>query len=245
MALIEIGSIAMQLSRKPIKNLHISVLPPDGRVRVSAPESMTDTAIRMAIISRIPWIKKQQTDFAKQLRQSDREMISGECHYLWGKPYRLQVHEQAGKHELKVERSRLHLYVNTGTTVENKALVLNTFYRNELKDRINELLPAWQSKIGVSVADWGVKKMKTKWGSCNIQAKRIWLNLELAKKPYECLEYILVHELVHLLERKHNERFIAYLDQFLPNWRERRELLNRMPLAHSHWSYWDSNITDK
>jgi len=213
------------------------VLPPDGRVRVSAPESMTETAIRMAVISRIPWIKKQQSDFAKQPRQSDREMVSGECHYLWGRRYRLNVVERAGKHEIKLGRGRLHLYVNPATTLENKALVLSSYYRDELKARIAELLPIWEDKIGVIAADWGVKKMKTKWGSCNIQAKRIWLNLELAKKPPECLEYILVHELVHLLERNHNERFKGYMDKLLPDWRERRDLLNRMPLAHNNWIY--------
>lgn len=234
---VEIGSIAMQLNRKAIKNLHISVLPPDGRVRVSAPESMTETAIRMAVISRIPWIKKQQSDFAKQPRQSDREMVSGECHYLWGRRYRLNLIERSGKHEIKLGRGRLHLYVNPATTLENKTLVLNSYYRDALKARIAELLPVWEDNIGVKAADWGIKKMKTKWGSCNIQAKRIWLNLELAKKPPECLEYILVHELVHLLERKHNERFKGYMDRLLPDWRERRDLLNRMPLAHNNWIY--------
>lgn len=234
---VEIGSIAMQLNRKAIKNLHISVLPPDGRVRVSAPESMTETAIRMAVISRIPWIKKQQSDFAKQPRQSDREMVSGECHYLWGRRYRLNLIERSGKHEIKLGRGRLHLYVNPATTLENKALVLSSYYRDALKARIAELLPVWEDKIGVKAADWGIKKMKTKWGSCNIQAKRIWLNLELAKKPPECLEYILVHELVHLLERNHNERFKGYMDKLLPDWRERRDLLNRMPLAHNDWVY--------
>ncbi|WP_431066804.1 M48 family metallopeptidase [Methylotuvimicrobium sp.] len=237
MAMIEIGSIAMQLNRKAIKNLHISVLPPDGRVRVSAPESMTDTAIRMAVISRIPWIKKQQSDFAKQPRQSDREMVSGECHYLWGKRYRLNIVERSGKHEIKLGRGWLHLYVSTSATAENRALVLNSFYRDALKKRIADLLTVWQSKIGVAAADWGVKRMKTKWGSCNKQAKRIWLNLELAKNPPECLEYILVHELVHLLERTHNERFKAHMEKLLPDWRERRDLLNRMPLAHNDWVY--------
>jgi predicted metal-dependent hydrolase len=157
---VEIGSITMQLNRKAIKNLHISVLPPDGRVRVSAPESMTETAIRMAVISGIPWIKKQQSDFAKQPRQSDREMVSGECHYLWGKRYRLNLIERSGKHEVKLGRGRLHLYVNPATTLENKALVLSSYYRDVLKARIAELLPVWEGKIGVTAADWGVKKMK-------------------------------------------------------------------------------------
>ncbi|MBF4242637.1 M48 family metallopeptidase, partial [Vibrio anguillarum] len=170
-------------------------------------------------------------------RQSDREMVSGECHYLWGRRYRLNLIERSGKHEIKLGRGRLHLYANTATTLENKALVLSSYYRDVLKARIAELLPVWEDKIGVKAADWGIKKMKTKWGSCNTQAKRIWLNLELAKKPPECLEYILVHELVHLLERNHNERFKGDMDRLLPDWRERRDLLNRMPLAHNNWIY--------
>ncbi|MDN7132090.1 SprT family zinc-dependent metalloprotease [Halomonas sp. MC140] len=237
MANIEIGTIAMQLNRKAIKHLHISVLPPDGRVRVSAPTAMSDTSIRMAVISRIPWIKQQQRDFAKQPRQSPREMVNGESHYLWGKSHRLNLVERSGKHAIKASRRKLHLHVNPGTSLENKNRVLTEFYRAELKFRIPELLTYWQDKIGVEASDWGVKKMKTKWGSCNTDAKRIWLNLELAKKPPECLEYILVHELVHLLERHHNDRFMAYMDKYLSNWRERKNLLNSMPLAHNHWLY--------
>ena len=237
MANIEIGTITMQLNRKPIKHLHISVLPPDGRVRVSAPTAMSDTSIRMAVISRIPWIKQQQRDFAKQPRQSEREMVSGECHYLWGKPHRLNIIEQSGKHAIAASRRKLHLYVNPNTSLDNKHRVLIEFYRAEIKSRIPELLTYWQEQMGVEASGWGVKKMKTKWGSCNTDAKRIWLNLELAKKPPECLEYILVHELVHLLERHHNERFMAYMDKYLPDWRERRNLLNSMPLAHNHWLY--------
>lgn len=227
----------MQLNRKAIKNLHISVLPPDGRVRISAPERMTDTAIRMAVISRIPWIRQQQRDFAKQPRQSDREMVGGECHFFWGRKHRLNVVERIGRHEVNVGGGKVHLFVRPGTTQENKALVLSEFYRNALKQRIESLLDGWQKQVGVEPAGWGVKKMKTKWGSCNTRSRRIWLNLELAKKPPECLEFILVHELVHLLERNHNDRFKAYMDRFLPDWRERRNLLNNMPLGHSHWEY--------
>ena len=234
---VQIGTLSLQLNRKAIKNLHISVLPPDGRIRVSAPEQMTDTAIRMAVISRIPWIKKQQRDFAAQPRQSDRDMVSGECHYFWGKRHRLNVIERAGRHEVNVSGGRIHLFVNPGTSVENRALVLSAFYRAQLKAQIEKLLPEWQQRIAVEVVDLRVKKMKTKWGSCNAGTKRIWLNLELAKKPPECLEYILVHELVHLLERKHNERFRVHMDKFLPNWRERRDLLNKMPLAFESWLY--------
>lgn len=235
MTIIEIGSITIQLNRKTIKNLHISVLPPDGRVRASVPEYMTDAAMRMAVIRRIPWIKKQQNNFVKQPRQSEREMVNGECHYLWGKRYRLNIVAHIGKHKAKLNRGRLHLYVNPMVTAEQKILVLTTYYRNVLKKRISDLLPIWENKIGVAVAAWGVKKMKTKWGSCNTQAKRIWLNLELAKKPPECLEYILVHELVHLLERNHNDRFKAHMDKLLPDWLERKALLNGLPLNYDNW----------
>ncbi len=237
MCVIQIGTIEMHLLRKSIKNLHISVLPPDGRVRISAPEHMTDTAIRTAVVNRIPWIKKQQSDFAKQPRQSDREMLSGESHYLWGKHHRLNVIEKAGRHEVKAGPGKIYLYVNAGTSIENRALLLSQYYRAVLKLRIGNLLDYWQQELGIAPTCWGVKKMKTKWGSCNTDAKRIWLNLELAKKPPECLEYILVHELIHLLERKHNERFKAHMDKHLPDWRERRSLLNRMPLAHNNWVY--------
>ncbi len=232
---LQIDSLSLQLNRKPIKNLHISVLPPDGRIRVSAPEQMTDTAIRMAVISRIPWIKQQQRSFAAQPRQSNREMVSGECHYLWGKRHRLNLVERFGRHEVKVSGGKIHLFVNPGTSVENRALVLTEFYRAQLKAQVEKRLPEWQQRIAVELADWGVKKMKTKWGSCNIAAKRIWLNLELAKKPPECLEYILVHELVHLLVRKHDQTFRAHMDQQLPNWQDIRDLLNKMPLAFNQW----------
>lgn len=237
MPMMQIGSLSVQLNRKLIKNLHISVLPPDGRIRVSAPEQMTNTAIRMAVVSRIPWIKKQQREFTAQPRQSDREMVSGECHYFWGKRHRLNVIERAGRHEVKVSGGKIHLFVNPGTSVENRALVLSEFYRKQLKAQVEKLIPEWQQRIVVEITDWNIKKMKTKWGSCNVSAKRIWFNLELAKKPPECLEYILVHELIHFFERKHNDRFRAHMDKFMPNWRERRDLLNQLPLAYERWEY--------
>lgn len=238
MAVMQIGALALQVNRKPIKNLHISVLPPDGKVRVSAPKHLSDTAIRMAVISRIPWIKRQQKDFADQPRQSERQWVSGETHYVWGRRYRLQVIERHGKHEVAIKgSSRLLLYVTPGTSPDNRASVLNEWYRQQMKERIPQLLKIWQRKIGVKPSDWGVKKMKTKWGSCSIAAGRIWLNLDLAKKPPECLEYILVHELMHLQERHHNERFKNLMDKHLPNWRQGRDTLNRMPLAHESWCY--------
>ena len=212
---IQIGMLSIQLHRKDIKNLHISVLPPDGAVRVSAPTHMTDTAIRMAVISRIPWIRQQQHDFEQQARQSFRHMVSGE-------------------HEVRIRLGRIYLYVSKGTSVDNKMLVLSEYYRQILKERIETLLSVWQPKLEVYPEHWGVRLMKTKWGSCNTASKRIWLNLELAKKPPECLEYIVVHELIHLKERHHNERFLAHMDHHLPDWRERKNLLNSMPLADFH-----------
>lgn len=229
---LTIGSLALTLNRKAIKNLHISVLPPDGRIRVSAPEKMTETAIRMAVIKRIPWIKRQKQSFIDQPRQSERQMVNGESHYLWGQRYRLEVIEQYGRHTIAIKGvHKLVLRVSPNTTTENRKKVLDAFYRAQLKQRIPVLLEKWLPKLGVTLADWRVQKMKTKWGSCHVQNKRILLNLELAKKPPECLEYIVVHELVHLLERKHSERFKSYLDQYLPNWQESKHLLNRSHLT--------------
>src|SRR5690606_2041660 len=237
MAELRVGELTLDLQRKAIKNLHINVLPPDGKVRVSAPLQMTDTAIRMAVISRIPWIRKQQQSFASQPRQTEREMVNGETHYLWGKRLRLDVRERAGKHEVEVTKTKITLFVQTGTSRDNRMLLLNEYYRAQIKAATAQLLEHWQPLIGVQADSWGVKRMKTKWGSCNIKAARIWLNLDLARKAPECLEFILVHELVHLHERHHNERFMTLMDKYLPDWRERRNLLNSSPLAHDSWAY--------
>lgn len=233
---ITVRDIPIQIVRKPIKNLHLGVYPPEGRVRVAAPEHITDENVRLAVINKLGWIRKQQASFENQPRQSQREMVTGESVYLWGQRYRLEVVERYGKHALKKKSgSKLQLTVRPGTGRRNREKVLNSHYREELKAKIPALLDKWQPVIGVRASGWGVKKMKTKWGSCNIEAKRIWLNLELAKKRPECLEYILVHELVHLLERHHNEVFLAYMDRFMPNWRHHRDVLNRAPLGHEDW----------
>lgn len=228
---ITIRDIPVQVVRKPIKNLHLGVYPPDGNVRVSAPEHLTDDNIRLAIVSRLSWIKKQQAKFQNQPRQSEREMVSGESHYVFGKRYRLEVIERRGRHEIALKNhSTLQLFVNPGTSTANRKRVLTEWYRQQLKDRIPALLDRWESTIGQSVSNWGVKQMKTKWGSCTIGKRRIWLNLELAKKPVECLEYVLVHELMHLLERHHNAHFRSLMGHYLPSWKQRRDLLNREPL---------------
>ena len=236
---LTIGSLDVQLQRKTIKHLHISVMPPDGQIRVAAPESMTETAIRMAVIHRIPWIRKQQANFAKQVRQSTREMISGETHYLWGRRYRLEVIEldaiQNIAHSVKLKGGKLILTISTGTSTADKLKILNEYYRTRLKARAPDLIHKWSEQIDVTASGWQVQKMKTKWGSCNIEEGRILLNLELAKKPLLCLEYIIVHELLHFKERQHNDRFKALLDTHMPDWRSRRDLLNRMPLGQEDW----------
>lgn len=231
-----VSGIPVQVARKDIKNLHLSVCPPDGHVRVAVPMHMTDDNVRLAVISRLSWIKKQQVSFQAQPRQSEREMVSGESHYLFGQRYRLEVIERRGRHEIVIKNnSTLQLFVNPGTSTKNRTLVLNEWYRRQLKERMPELLTHWQAIIGKQVSDWGIKRMKTKWGSCNINQRRIWLNLELAKKPIECLEYVLVHELVHLLERHHNDRFKAYMDKFLPHWQQCRDILKQEPLRNETW----------
>lgn len=232
MVLLQIGELEIQLHRKAIKNLHLSVLPPEGFVRVSAPLSMTDTAIRMAVISRMPWIKKQRAAFINQSRQSPREMVNGECHYVWGRKYRLNIIQTAGQHKVELANmNRLDMYVRSGTSLQNKNKLIEAFHRQQLQERLNQLCLSFTPQIGVVPDFIGIRKMKTRWGSSNPSSKRIWINLELSKKPVECLEFILVHELVHLLERHHNDRFVMYMDRFLPQWRERKNLLNSFPLS--------------
>lgn len=234
---ITVGGIDVEVVRKEIKNLHLSVLPPDGRVRVAIPQHVTDERVRAAVVSKLAWIKQQRKEFAKQPRQSEREMLDGETHYFLGRRYRLEVIEQAGKSSIVIKGTKLQLRIATGSDLNKRLQVLNEWYREQLKQRLPDLIASWQQKMGVEVQYWGIKKMKTKWGSCNIEAKRIWLNLELAKKPPECLEYILVHELVHLLERQHNARFRDYMNLYMPNWRLHRDTLNTSPLAYEEWKY--------
>lgn len=238
-ALIKIGELDIHLTRKDIKNLHISVMPPDGQVRVSAPDAMTDTAIRMAIIHRIPWIRRQQAAFAKQERQSTREMVNGETHYLWGRRYRLEVIEldDLKSQTVKLKSGKLTLTVNKGLSDEAKLKLLSEYYRGRLKARAPDLIDKWSKKTAVTLSDWQIQKMKTKWGSCNIEERNIRLNLDLAKKPLPCLEYIILHELLHFKERQHNDRFKALLDTHMPDWRSRRDLLNQMPLGQENWKH--------
>jgi predicted metal-dependent hydrolase len=197
-----------------------------------------DEAVRLAVISRLAWIKRQQARYQDQERQSAREYVSGESHYYQGNRYLLNVvyHDAPPKVVIR-NKTTLDLFVRTGSDTAQRERVLLAWYRQQLKHMIPPLIAKWEAIIGVEIADWGVKQMKTKWGSCNIEARRIWLNLELIKKPAHCLEFIMVHEMVHLLERNHNDRFIAHMDQFMPQWRFLRDELNKAPLGHATWEY--------
>jgi len=237
-SVLVIGGLDVDVIRKDIKNLHISVMPPNGRVRVAIPLHVNDDRVRSAVVTKLAWIKKQQSDFEKQPRQSEREMVEGESHYFFGRRYRLEVIEKAGKSTISLKgNSTLLLSIAPGTNKEKCLKLLDAWYREQIKEKLPLLLKKWQAVVGVESSNCGVRKMKTKWGSCNTSDKRIWLNLELAKKPPECLEYILVHELVHLLERHHNRRFKAFMDEFMPNWNLHRNTLNSSPLANENWIY--------
>lgn len=234
---ITVGGIVVEVVRKDIKNLHLGVYPPQGRVRVATPLVVSDEAVRLAVIGKLGWIKRQKTKFAGQLRQSRREMVSGESHYFMGRRYRLRVHEQDGPARVALRGiASLDLFVRPGASAEKREAVLQRWYREQLMELIPPLLEKWQRQLEVEVAAWGVKKMKTKWGSSNVDARRVWLNLELAKKSPQCLEYIVVHELVHLLERQHNEHFLSLMDKFMPQWRLYKEVLNKSPLGHECWN---------
>ena len=222
----------MEVVRKDIRTLRLAVYPPDGRVRVSVPLRLDDEAVRRAVISRLGWIRKHQSRFEKQDRRPRREMITGESLYVDGQRYRLHVIEQAGPASVSLAGgTTLELRVRPGADRDKRETVINQWLRQRLRKRIPGLIAKWEPRIGVSIAEWGIKKMKTRWGTCNIAARRIWLNLELAKKPLECLEYIVVHEMAHLVERYHNDRFRELMDGLMPQWRLHRAELNRAPLT--------------
>jgi predicted metal-dependent hydrolase len=235
---ITVNGLHVEVVRKNIKNLHLGVYPPNGRIRVAAPLAVNDEAVRLAVVGKLGWIKRKQAEFEEQPRQSQREMVSGESHYFMGQRYRLNVveHNRPSWIELRGIAS-MDLYVRLGTDQAHREAVLDKWYRRQLKEMIPGLLAKWEAVVGEQAAEWGVKKMRTRWGSCNIRARRIWLNLELVKKPIQCLEYVIVHELVHLLERGHNDRFKGLMDQFMPQWRLQRDLLNKAPLGHDEWEY--------
>ena len=235
---LEIRGVGVDIVRKDIRNVHLAVYPPDGRVRLAVPRRVSDEAARLAVVDRWGWVLRQREAFARQPRQSARQMVTGESHYVWGRRVRLDIEHGPGKACVVRHRpTRLTLRVPAGASLERRQAVLSAWYREQLTGAIAPLVTAWESRMGVRVLDWQVRRMRTMWGSCSTERGHICINLELAKKPPECLEFIVVHEMVHLLERGHTERFRALMDGFLPDWRTRRDTLNRAPLAHEKWSY--------
>lgn len=234
---IELGDIKIEVEQKDIKNIHLSVYPPNGVVRISAPSRMDLDTIRIFAINKIKWIKKQQVLFQSQERETPREYLTQESHYFQGKRYLLKVIEHNNPYIVVLKHNNIELYVRPNTSKEKKAEIIEEWYRSQLKIIVPKLIAKWEKKIDVQVNEFGIKKMKTKWGSCNTKDKRIWLNLELAKKPIECLEFIIVHELVHLLERSHNQIFVGYMNHFMPKWSFYRDELNKLPFRHTDWKY--------
>jgi len=234
---IDLGNIKVEVIQKNIKNVHLSVYPPKGRVRIAAPLRMDLETIRIFAISKLGWIKKQQTKFRDQEREAPRELTTRESNYFLGKRYLLKVVEVESKPSVSIKHETIIIQVRPKTTTEQKQIILKEWYRSELKNIVPNYIDKWEDIMKVKVAEFGIKQMKTKWGTCNTAKKRIWINLELAKKPLRCLEYIIVHEMAHLLERKHNEKFVAYMNKFLPQWRHYKEELNKLPISHREWEY--------
>lgn len=234
---MELGGIEVEVVMKDIKNLHLSVYPPAGKVRISAPLRMNLDAIRVFAVSKLGWIRQQQQRLREQERETPREYLHLESHYVWGKRYLLNVVESDEAPAVELNHTTLLLRVRPGAGTETKQTVLEAWYREQLKQAVPALIARWEQRIGVKVEKFFVRRMKTKWGSCNPGALTIRLNTDLAKKPSGCLEYIVVHEMLHLQEPTHNDRFITLMDQYMPKWRVYREELNRLPLRHRDWDY--------
>jgi predicted metal-dependent hydrolase len=232
---LKIAGIDVDLVYKDIKNLHIGVYPPMGRVRVAAPLRFDEDQVRLALVQRLPWIKRQRTQLCDASRQSAREMVTGESHYVWGRRYRLKAVRRPGRAHVEIDGERLILYLPEGSSIDQRRDLLDRWYRDQLRGALPDVLAKWKPVIGVDVPKWTVRRMRTKWGSCNRETGHIWFNLELAKKHPDCLEYIAVHEMTHLHERGHGKRFVQLMDGFMPDWRSRRDRLNSAPLAAEDW----------
>ena len=230
---LTVAGIDVDVVYKDIKNLHLAVYPPLGRVRVAAPTRLDDDAIRLAVVQRLPWIKQQREQLQSAERQSEREMLPGESHYLWGRRLRLDV--STGRPKVEARGSRLLISSPAGADASGRRAQLERWYRKQLRDAVPAILDKWQPTIGREAKAWVVQHMRTKWGTCNPERARIIFNIELAKKHPSCLEYIAVHELTHLHERIHNDRFVTLMDGYLPSWRALRDELNGSPLAQEEW----------
>ena len=234
---LQLGEMRIAVVHKAIKNVHLSVHPPAGRVTIAAPQHLSLDAIRAFAIGKLDWIWQQQRKLRAQERETPREYLRRESHYVWGNRCLLDVVERDAAPTVGLRHRRLVLAVRPGTDTARRAEVLEAWYRDQVRDAANTLIPEWEARLGVKAERLFVQRMKTRWGSCNPVARTIRLNTDLAKKPRGCLEYILVHELVHLLEPTHNARFVALMDTFLPGWAHRRDELNRLPVRHADWGY--------
>jgi predicted metal-dependent hydrolase len=234
---LKLGEIAVDVTRKDIKNVHLSVYPPTGKVRISAPLRMNLETIRVFAISKLRWIRQQQKKVIEQEREPPREYLDRESHYVWGKRYLLKTVEKQVPPTVELRHSTMVLQIRPAATEARKQEILDARYRAQLKEAAPPLIAKWEPLMGVNVNRFFVQRMKTKWGSCSRHTASIRLNTDLAKKPRGCLEYIVVHEMVHLLEPTHNARFTALMDQFMPGWRSYRQMLNRLPVRHENWSY--------
>lgn len=234
---LRLGEIAVDVVLKDIKNVHLGVYPPTGRVRISAPKRMSLNTIRVFAISKLGWIKQQQRKLRSQDRETPREYLDRESHYVWGTRYLLKLVQHNGSPEVELRHRKMILRVALGTSDETKQKIVARWYREQIKTAVPCLIEKWGRIIPAKVERVFVRRMKTKWGSCNPRKHNIRLNTDLAKKPRECLEYILVHEMAHILEPTHNERFVALMDRLMPQWRVRRDELNRLPVCHEKWTY--------
>lgn len=229
---MEISGIKIEVQKKNIKNLHLVVAPPEGKVRVSAPMHLSDESIAMFVRTKLGWIKKQQEKFKKQPRQTEREYVSGETLYVWGQQYFLRVDYSYKGNSLVLEGNEAILTVRKESTASQREAFVNEWYRALLKEKIETYLPKWEKITGLHCDSWQTKYMTTRWGTCNTNTGKIWLNLQLAKKPIECLEYVILHELTHLKVRNHSKEFVALMDQYMPYWREIKKLLNDLKLDY-------------
>ncbi|BDI06873.1 M48 family metallopeptidase [Sphaerotilus microaerophilus] len=232
---LDLGDLHAEVIRKTIKHVHLSVLPPAGKVRVAAPQSMALDTIRLFVISKLAWIRSQQRKLLSQERETPREFLNKESHYLWGKRYLLEISFADAAPAVNLTPRRLHLQVRPGSDAARCEEVLDGWYRQQVREAVPALLAKWEPLLQVKANRVFVQRMKTKWGSCSPESGHIRLNTDLAKKPPECLEYIVAHELVHLLEPTHNEQFSALMGLYLPHWQHLRKLLNELPVRHVEW----------
>lgn len=223
-----LDDVAIDLVYKKIKHIRLSVHPPDGRVRLAAPYRMDPELVKAFAVSKLPWIKKHRKRLQDQANQTACAYSEGESHDFFGKKYILKIRENSRAGDVSLDASTIELHVRKNTSVTGRQRIIMEWYREELKKVVPGLIAKWETVIGVSAAGFGIKSMKTRWGSCNRRTRMIWLNLELARRPAIYLEYVIVHELVHLLEGHHNVRFKKFMDEFMPEWRRYRGEMNRV-----------------